>query len=165
MEYKALHFLTLFSLLLVNVFYFNVYAQVPGGVTAGLQIWYDASDINGDNDFTNNPADETNITTWVDKSGNGNDATVIAGKNPGTMDSDAAELVNGNPFVKFNKIARRQGSMYDTGVDIRSGSMEDMTLFIVYKPKTVIGGNILAEGVIEKRGRSVKTMNRSSDER
>ncbi len=40
-------------------------------------LWVDALDVDGDLDETNNPADGTAVTTWVDKSGNGNDLTAI----------------------------------------------------------------------------------------
>ncbi|MFC1659029.1 LamG-like jellyroll fold domain-containing protein [Pseudomonadota bacterium] len=41
----------------------------------GLKLWLDAEDIDGDGDTTDNPADSSDISTWSDKSGNGNHAT------------------------------------------------------------------------------------------
>ena len=109
----------------------------PGGITNGLEIWYDAGDTDGDGDYTNNPATGTEITTWVDKSGNGNDAVVNTPTNTGAyLVSNAAELINGLPVLRFIRTGSLAGSVYETGVDIRSGTMEDVTIFTVYKPKT-----------------------------
>lgn len=48
-----------------------------GGVltSANCLLWIDAGDINGDGDYTNNPAVNTDISTWNDKSGNANNLT------------------------------------------------------------------------------------------
>ncbi|MFK7920894.1 MAG: hypothetical protein AB8H47_03010 [Bacteroidia bacterium] len=97
----------------------------PGGVTTDLTIWYDAGDVNGDNDYNNNPADGTEIAIWVDKSGNSNDAVVTAGKNGAIMETDPFELINGKPVLKFNRVSQRLGSIYNTGVDIRANGRYD----------------------------------------
>ena len=85
-------------------------------MTSDLEIWYDASDINGDNDETNNPADGTEITTWVDKSGNGNDAVIYTGKNGAIVETDPLEQINGRPVLKFDRINAINGSIYDTEI-------------------------------------------------
>lgn len=61
----------------------SVYGQDPngpGGVfsttgASNLRGWFDANDLDGDDDFTDNPANNTAVTTWVDKSSSGNNLT------------------------------------------------------------------------------------------
>ncbi len=113
----------------------------PGNVTTDLTIWYDAGDVNGDDNYTNNPVDSTEIMTWVDKSGNGNDAVVATGKNGAILETDPFELINGKPVLKFNQVSQTMGSIYGTGIDVRASVMEDMTIFLVYKPKTAVTGS------------------------
>jgi hypothetical protein len=59
----------------------------PGGVgdltgTSSLEVWMDANDLNGDDDFSNNPSNGTLVSTWTDKSGNGNDLTSSGNNRP-----------------------------------------------------------------------------------
>ena len=129
------------------LFFFLVSAQIvsaqtpPGNITGDLEIWYDASDINGDNDETNNPIDGTEINIWVNKANPGtNDAVIFPGKNGAILETDPLEQINRRPVLKFDRINARNGSIYDTGLDIRAGVMEDMTIFLVYKPKTATVG-------------------------
>ena len=78
-----------------------VAANGPVGISTDVLLWLDASDIDGDNDPSNDPADGDLISVWVDKSGNGNDATAIF--NPATFRSDSANLINGAPVVRFTR--------------------------------------------------------------
>jgi hypothetical protein len=73
-RYRAL----LTSLLAIFSFVVKMGSQTsPGGVltSATCKLWIDAGDINGDGDYTNNPAGGSAVTTWVDKSGNANNLT------------------------------------------------------------------------------------------
>jgi hypothetical protein len=65
--------------------------QVPIAFTvkSGLQLWLDAADVNGTG---TNPANGV-ITTWVDKSGSGNNATQSGGTNA---------LASSPPRITFN---------------------------------------------------------------
>lgn len=52
----------------------------PGGVgnrtgASSLKVWMDANDLDGDDVFTDNPANGTQVSTWTDKSGNNNHLT------------------------------------------------------------------------------------------
>lgn len=145
--------LRVFFLLSFFIFSKHIFSQAPpGGVTADLEIWYDASDVNGDNDETNNPIGGTEITTWIDKSGNGNDAVVHTGKNGAIMETAPLELINGRPVLKFDRINQTNGSIYNTGLDIRAGVMEDVTIFLVYKPKIASVGILQSPWGIDNGG-------------
>jgi hypothetical protein len=60
---------------------------------ANLQLWLDAADVAGTG---TNPSDGSIVTTWVDKSGAGGDATKFG--NP----TFASTGLNGNPALSFN---------------------------------------------------------------
>lgn len=49
-----------------------IYAAVPDDIKTNQVAWYDASDLNGDADHTNNPVGNTLVNRWDDKSGSGN---------------------------------------------------------------------------------------------
>lgn len=67
---------------------------------AGLRLWLDASDINGDgSSYTNG----SSVGTWVDKSGNGFNATEGNGANQPTY---VAGAINGNGGLFFNDEAQ-----------------------------------------------------------
>ena len=54
-----------------------VYAQIATPLEVpDLVFWVDAEDVNGDNTV---PADGATVSTWADKSGNGNDLTLEDG--------------------------------------------------------------------------------------
>jgi hypothetical protein len=82
------------------VFYVLVFGLVnatgasPGDIS-NLVLWLDASDIDGDGDTNDNPADGVVVTTWADKSGNGNDA---GGRN---VPSYSTSAINRKAAVHF----------------------------------------------------------------
>ncbi len=100
----------------------------PAGVDNGLVTWLDASDVDGDGNATNQPADGTPVATWHDKSGAGNDATILAGQQSATFKSDASSLVGGNPVLDFPGNAVY---VFDN-IDIRASNMPEATIFTVY---------------------------------
>ena len=51
------------------------HAAAPDDVNGSQRAWYDAVDINGNNNYTDNPADNSDISVWTDKSGNGNNVS------------------------------------------------------------------------------------------
>jgi len=75
-------------------------ATGPGDVDTGLLLWLDASDPDNDDDSNNNPADGTAVTTWSDKSGNGNDATRAS--SDGTPIYVTSSNINNIPAFRFN---------------------------------------------------------------
>jgi prepilin-type N-terminal cleavage/methylation domain-containing protein len=53
--------------------------DTPAVPRENIQAWYDAADIDGDWDTTDQPANGTAVATWYDKSGNGKNLTQGAG--------------------------------------------------------------------------------------
>ncbi len=105
----------------------------PAGVSAGVVLWLDGSNVNNTSPSTN-PANNTLITTWKDVSGNGNDATVLGGQNAGKMNTAG---INSSAAVTFTRISGNSGSVYNVpGVDIRSANLKKMTIFTMYRPGT-----------------------------
>ncbi|MFK8075616.1 MAG: LamG-like jellyroll fold domain-containing protein [Granulosicoccus sp.] len=103
-------------------------SAAPGGVDpSARRLWLDASDIDGDGISGNDPAHGAGVATWVDKSGNGNNATPVSGQ--ATFDSNTAETINGNTAVLF------WNTPYDTGFDLRPVTTPDATIFSVYVQK------------------------------
>lgn len=102
--------------------------------TTGLKMWLDASDPDADANPANNPANGAALNVWKDKSGNANDASVLAGKRSGTFRSSTDALINGNAVVQFDRVDNVQGSIYHVPkIDIRPVGMEKVTIFTVYR--------------------------------
>jgi len=64
--------LNYFFLLLSLAFPLLSYAAAPDDINSNQRAWFDAVDINADNDYTNNPGNNAAIALWNDKSGSGN---------------------------------------------------------------------------------------------
>lgn len=92
------------------------------GIT-GLTVWLRADCVNG---VDNDPADNSNVSTWTDVSGNGNNAT--ASGTP-TFQSDSGNLINANPVISFN------GSNSFSSIDIRASTRPNLTIVAVYKSR------------------------------
>ena len=67
----------------------------PESLVSKQVLWLDASDIDGDGDTNDNPADGDDVTIWADKSGNGNDAV------GSTVPSYSTSAINGKAAVHF----------------------------------------------------------------
>jgi hypothetical protein len=67
----------------------------PEFLVSNPVLWLDASDIDGDGDTNDNPADGVDVTIWADKSGNGNDAV------GSTVPSYSTSAINGKAAVHF----------------------------------------------------------------
>ena len=67
----------------------------PESLVSNPVLWLDASDIDGDGDMNDNPADGGDVTIWADKSGNGNDAI------GNTVPSYSTSAINGKAAVHF----------------------------------------------------------------
>lgn len=58
------------------------YAAAPDDINSQQRGWFDAVDLNANNDYTDNPANNTAVSQWSDKSGSGNHLTQSGGKRP-----------------------------------------------------------------------------------
>lgn len=109
-------------------------AQNTPNTIANLKLWLDASDVNNG---TANPADGTIISSWKDKSGANNNASIFTGQAGGKVYSNQ---INGQSVIRFTRLSQTSGSVYEVpNVDIRSVSMSAMTIFTVYKQGTQSG--------------------------
>ena len=79
-----------------------------------LQLWLDANTIA--------QADGTNVTTWADSSGNGNDATIGAGNAPEYYNNQ----INGNALVRFTNVNQD----YMSG-NLGLGTINALTVFTI----------------------------------
>lgn len=98
------------------------FSTVFSPASLGALIWYEAKDINGDGGAV---ADGTSITTWTDKSGNGNNAAKISGT------SATIETVDGY------KVIRLDSSGYRTIESLGETSNTDIEIYIVAKTRQV----------------------------
>ncbi|MDB5232453.1 MAG: hypothetical protein JWN76_3258 [Chitinophagaceae bacterium] len=110
----------------------------PAAVNNGVLLWLDASDVDADGNSSNDPATNTALSSWKDRSGFSHDATIFPGQNGVSF---ITNQVNGKPVVHFTRVNDNLGSVLETsGVDIRAGANPDITIFTVYKPGTHSAG-------------------------
>lgn len=108
----------------------------------GLTLWLDASDMDADGNYGNNPAHGSTVDTWRDKSGFSRNATLVPGQNTGTYVADPTAGINGQPTVRFNRVNDAKGSAFRVpDVDIRASRLPNVTIFSVYRPRTVVANN------------------------
>ncbi len=90
-----------------------------------LVYWLDGKDINGDGSSV---ADGALISTWVDKSPSGQNATLVGGTTAPYFDADAFDTTNQcGGALRFGDGTRRQLS----APDVFGGTTGEMTTFIV----------------------------------
>ncbi|TWV91723.1 hypothetical protein FEF09_28725 [Chitinophaga pinensis] len=118
-------------ILLCCLFSISLFAQTgPAAVNNGIVLWLDANDVLAG---ATAPAYGSTLSTWYDKSGSGHNA-VSSGANPVIYNSGGA---NDRPVVHFNRTSASAGSgMTINGLDIRAGTLADVTIFAVYRPGT-----------------------------
>ncbi|MBS1602786.1 MAG: T9SS type A sorting domain-containing protein [Bacteroidetes bacterium] len=119
------------SAILCLFFAVGIYAQTgPAGVSSGLILWLDASDLNANG---SNPADGSAFTTWKDRSGLGHDASSFGSLSPKYY----TNRINGNPTVTFTRSSNAIGTGFQVpAVDIRGGTHPQVTIFTVYRQGT-----------------------------
>jgi hypothetical protein len=110
----------------------------PGGISTSPLLWLDATDIDS-NTATANPADSATVSTWTDKSPNGNNASVLSGQ--GTPTYSATSGINNGPAIRFTRTNDSSGTVFNVpGVDIRAGTRPDVTIFSVYRAINPVNG-------------------------
>jgi hypothetical protein len=111
----------------------------PGDVDTGLLLWLDASDPDNDGNASNNPANNSTVTSWTDKSGRGNNARILSGQ--GSPSYRTASDMNSMPAMSFTRTNNTSGTVFEVpGVDIRATSRADVTIFSVYRPSNSSNG-------------------------
>jgi hypothetical protein len=104
---------------------------------SGLILWLRADCVNG---TPTQPSDGSSITTWEDLSGSNNDATQTSGQLAPTFQSDSGNLINGLPVLNFTRTSDSSGTVLQVdGVDIRAGTLPDVSIFAVYKTRQTGG--------------------------
>ncbi|RQO31094.1 hypothetical protein DBR32_10335 [Taibaiella sp. KBW10] len=100
-------------------------------VTNGLQLWLDASDVNATG---TNLVNGATFSTWKDKSSNNRTVAQITNQNVAVLNYNQ---INGKPVVHFTRSTAFNGSVFNVaGLDIRSSSMNAVTIFTVYRQGT-----------------------------
>ena len=116
--------------------YFTTTFQDPLSI-ADLQRWYDASDnqtlFTDASCTTQVSADQDSVNCWLDKSNNKINATVFSGHSAAKFESSTGELINGKTKLRFNHTS---STIYETNLDIRATTLEDVSIFTVYRPKS-----------------------------
>jgi uncharacterized repeat protein (TIGR01451 family) len=104
----------------------SFYGAAPDDIEKTSQrVWYDAVDLNGDGDYTNNPADGTSVATWSDKSGNSLDVSNSGSHRPTYATDSPSASRNGVAFDGSDDALRRMNG------DIWSGSVSHSEIFIM----------------------------------
>src|SRR5690606_17480072 len=121
----------------------NIQAQQgPAGIDHGVLLWLDAADVDADGNPANNQT-AGNIVSWKDKSDNNHHAN--ASIDAGTIVPNA---INGNAVVRFTATGQYSGTVYiASGVDLRSGTNPDITIFTVYRQGTHFNTNEAVWGI------------------
>ena len=115
----------------------------PDDINTSQRAWYDAVDVDGDSDYTDNPANNTSISLWNDKSGSNNHLLSSETSRPTyTIDSITTER-HGLAFDGVND------NMADED-DIWIGSVDSSEIFLVLttdrvKSSTAFGSNSSAK--------------------
>lgn len=118
----------------------NTASANPGGISSTPLVWLDATDIDS-NTATANPAESSTVTTWSDKSSNGNNATVLSGKNAPTYSGTSG--INGGPALRFTRVTDTVGAVLNvSGVDIRASQRPKVTIFAVYRAINPVNGQL-----------------------
>ncbi len=114
---------------------------------SGLQVWFDAKDPNGDGTI---PANGANISTWVDKSGNGRNATIrtsagsvtyntstngIAFNGAGSLNSSLS-LANTAPLTCFIVLSSASLSAFRSALSINAYGGTRPLMLNVYQSST-----------------------------
>jgi hypothetical protein len=116
---------------------------------SGLSLWLDASDAASL--FTDAgcssavSADGDQVVCWHDKSGTNHDALVFSMESGALYHNSVGEMINGNSVLKFNRgVSVTDGSVYQVaGLDLRSGTTEDVTIVTVFRPRSAVNQQAL----------------------
>lgn len=125
----------------------------PSGLDeTALQLWLDASDIDGDGTADPVLSEGLAVNTWVDKSNKANDAGVHSGQSAASYSRAAGLSINELPVLEFNRTNATLGSVYAVPLSIRPDTHPQLSVFTVYKPRTAGSGVVLSPWGIDNGG-------------
>jgi hypothetical protein len=126
-------------------------AHPTSNASWGLQVWLDASDPAGNG---SQPSDSTNITSWIDKSGNSRNATPLVngkngkfrlGQNEGLPSSCGAILISNTsyiiPYTSFNPATYTIFLVFRTNYEITISGGVDINPASVQSDICVLGSS------------------------
>ncbi len=119
-------------------------SATPGGVSADLQLWLDASA--GTSTLTDGAA----LSTWADQSGYGHDAVQATAASQPTY---SAAAFNGNPALTFNG-TNTSGAYLQTGLTLTPQNA-DITILTVAQPSATRYAFVLSQQNGTGTGRSI----------
>ena len=102
---------------------FSANAAAPEDINSNQRAWFDAVDIDGNGDYTDNPSTNSEVSEWFDKSGSGNNVSGVGTRSPLYVSDTLGSQRHG---VKFNGTSN---SLTDTD-DIWSGAVGSSESFI-----------------------------------
>lgn len=113
------------------------YAAAPDDINTQQRAWFDAVDINADNNYTNNPANNTAISLWNDKSG---------------TENHISQTGTARPLYVTDSIAtQRHGVIFDgtddellDANDIWTGAVSNSESFVVATTDSIRNSSLFA---------------------
>ena len=103
---------------------FSANAAAPEDINTSQRAWFDAVDLDGNGDYTDNPSSNVEVSQWSDKSGSGNNVSGSGSSRPLYALDTLGTQRHG---VKFNGTSN---SLTDTD-DIWSGAVGSSESFVV----------------------------------
>lgn len=112
-------------------------AAAPDDITSQQRGWFDAVDINADNDYTNNPVNNIAISFWNDKSGSGNHLSQAGAARPVYVMDSIASQRHGVSFDGTND------ELVDAN-DIWTGAVSNSESFVVATTDSIRTSSLFA---------------------
>ena len=108
----------------------TVNAAAPDDITTNQRAWFDAVDLDGNSNYTDNPSANIEVSSWVDKSGSGNNISASG---------------NARPQYNLNSLgAQRHGVNFDGSADslvdaddIWTGAVNNSESFVVVTTEVI----------------------------
>ena len=112
-----------FFIYILLILSFSANAAAPEDINTNQRAWFDAVDLNGDGDYTDNPNTNSEVSEWFDKSGSGNNVSGAGSRRPSYAPDTLGAQRHG---IRFNGSSN---SLTDTD-DIWSGAVGSSESFI-----------------------------------
>ena len=113
--YKILFRLISFIVILLPICVLE--AAAPDDISTNQRAWYDAVDLNADNDYTNNPANNSLVSDWFDKSGSANHVSEAGAERPTYRHNSISAQRHGVDFDGINDALRDINNIWPGAVD------------------------------------------------